>query len=81
MFISCSCISLYTSTILISAKPATQKANLDQNSRTLSQGHSHVSGSNDRNFHPELFRRGWRRRYFNPALSGSRNENGERARG
>lgn len=30
MFISCSWISLYTSTILISAKPATQKMDLDQ---------------------------------------------------
>ncbi|EZA54587.1 hypothetical protein X777_04871, partial [Ooceraea biroi] len=52
------------------AKPATRKSeprsDLDRSRRTP------LAGSNGQNFHPELFRRGWRHRYFNPALSGNR---------
>lgn len=69
MFISCSWISLYTSTILISAKPVTEKglgSDLDRSHRIP------LVGSNRQNFRPELFRRGWRHRYFNPALNGNR---------
>lgn len=77
MFISCSWISLYTSTILISANPATRKADLDQT--TIALVGLVVAGSNDQNFRPELFRRGWRRRYFNPAARRTQGESGKRS--